>query len=347
MELNMNRFPLTHSLNISILAAILLAVAFPSYGGDPDGTSAAELGLIELTDDLSRQDLFAEIRNAYAASDPTGAKESTQFFDLYGPFRFPNDVVFDYTLNKPREDSLFGVDISHHTDLKFPIEQLPARKVKFLYMKATQGAKFLDRSFAGFWARAKPIKVHRGAYHFLSSTNPLVVQEKWNDEEASDWGKAQAAIFIKVVKANGGLLPTDMPPVVDLEWDKASKDGPDRWKNRPPSQVISMVNGFLSEVKDQLKRNPIIYTAQSWWREQMKSDAHITALSSYPIWLADYSKKSRASEVPRTINNTRWVLWQFTDASEMAMGFNGAFDANIFKGKTEDFYASLGIVEFK
>ena len=329
-----------------MLTVFILTVLSSANASDPLGTSASELGLTELTDDLSRQDLFADIRKAYESSEPIGVEEGAQYFNLYGPFQFPNDVDYDSVLKKKREDSLFGVDISHYTPTEFPIEQLPAKKIKFVYMKATQGTKSLDGKFAGFWERSKPIKVHRGAYHFLSSTDSLVSQDKWDDKEAAQWGRAQAATFVKVVKANGGLLSTDMPPVVDLEWDKASKNGTDRWKDRPPSQIIAMVSAFLSEVKGQLNRTPMIYTAQAWWQERMVSDKQFEALKTYPLWLADYSKKSRASEMPRTINKNSWVLWQFTDASKMAMGFNGAFDANVFKGKMKDFYA-LGMTEFK
>jgi lysozyme len=310
---------------------------------DPPGTSAAALGLTDLTDDLSRQDLFAEIREADVAADSSGTTASAQYFNLYGPFRFPNDVDFDTALNEPRKDSLFGVDISHYTNSAFPIEQLRTRKIRFLYMKATQGTGSLDSKFAGFWSRAgklpKGSEVHRGAYHFLSSGDPRV--------PAEDWGRAQAATFIKVIKANGGLLPTDMPPVVDLEWDKASKDGPDRWQGRKPAEIIAMTKAYLTAVETGLHRTPMIYTARSWWRERIGSETEFAALSTYPLWLADYSKTSRASEVPTTINGVRWALWQYTEAATMAIGFNGAFDANIFKGKTDAFYTSLGVAEFQ
>lgn len=339
-------------VRITMLTALIPAIAIAqtqpvistaSDAAAPPGTSAMALGLTDLTDDLSRQDLFAEIRRANAATDSSGAKESEQFFNLYGPFRFPNDVAVNTALNKPREDSLFGVDISHYTSSAFPIEQLSMRKILFLYMKATQGTGLLDSKFANFWSRAGKLphgsQVHRGAYHFLTSGDPHV--------PAAAWGQAQAATFIKVIKANGGLLPTDMPPVVDLEWDKATKDGPDRWKSRKPAEIIAMVQAYLTVVAAELHRTPMIYTAQSWWHERIGSETQFAAFSAYPLWLADYSKSSRASEVPTTINDARWTLWQFTEAATMAMGFSGAFDANIFKGKSETFYTSLGVVEFQ
>ncbi|MCK4120447.1 glycoside hydrolase family 25 protein [Ralstonia nicotianae] len=319
------------------------SAAASSNASDLPGTSAAALGLAELSNELSRGDLFALIRQADAVADPKGAEQAVQYFNLYGPFRFPNDVEVDAVEMKPRQDSLFGVDVSHYTSFAFPIEQLHAKKVRFVYIKATQGADYLDPKFSNFWSRAgklpKGSQVHRGAYHFLSSGDPSV--------SAKEWGKAQAATFVKVIKANGGLLPTDMPPVVDLEWDKAKRDAPDRWAKREPTEIIEMVSVFLFAVEAELHRKPMIYTARAWWRERIGSESLFGALSSYPLWLADYSKSSRASEVPNSINGARWALWQYTETATMAIGFKAPFDANIFKGKTDAFYSLLGVAEFK
>jgi len=311
-------------------------------------TDAASLGLTELTDDMSRQQLFGEI----LATDRLGTPSETaraaaaiQKFSLVGPFRFPSDTTYDSNLNKPRVDSYFGVDISHYTDSSFPVELLKVRNVRFLYMKATQGTQGLDGKFAYFWKRAgdlpKDKQVHRGAYHFLSAcqnTDCSIAPAKW--------GKMQAETFVKVVKANGGLLPTDMPPVVDLEWDKASKTAPDRWQNRSPQEIVQIVDAYLNEVQAQLGRTPMIYSAQSWWSERMKAVPMSNSMKATRLWLADYSKSSRASEAPRSIGDAKWVLWQFTDAGTMATGFNAGFDANIYKGPLPEFYQSLGVREF-
>ena len=309
-----------------------------------DTTSAQALGLTELTDDLSRQDLFGEI----AKAEPSTAGNAEQDFNLYGPFRFPGDARFDQAAGILRKDSLFGIDISHHTNINFPIELLHQRQVLFLYMKATQSTGFIDTTFATFWARAgalpKATAVHRGAYHFLSSTNPQVPQAQWNDDEARAFGVKQASTFVKVVLANGGLLATDMPPVVDLEWDKASKEAPDRWAQRTPSQTLALLQGFLVEVEAKLHRTPVIYTAQAWCQERKMEKA--VAGIKYLLWLADYSKVSQLSEKPRAFATRTSSLWQFTEKAEMAIGFNGTFDANIYKGKEEEFYTLLGVARF-
>jgi lysozyme len=329
----------------------LLATAVearPQNGPAQAATDPAALGLTELTDDLSRQQLFEEIRAADAAGSPSDAERAAsaiQTFNLVGPFRFPGDTTYDSALNKPRVDSFFGVDISHYTSSNFPIASLKVRNVQFLYMKTTQGAGSVDGKFAGFWKQSgdlpKDKRVHRGAYHFLSACEGSDCTS-----DPAKWGKAQAQTYIKVIKANGGLLPTDMPPVVDLEWDKASSSGPDRWQNRSPKAVLAMLDAFITEVRAQLHRTTMIYTARSWWEGRMKTTPMSTTMAASPLWLADYSKSSRASEVPRTIGTAKWALWQLTDSGTMATGFNGAFDANIYKGSLPALYQTLGVKAF-
>ena len=332
----------------AIVALLCAADARAQTGPSPPGTDAASLGLQELTSDLSRQQLFKEI----AAADKRGsqvdasrANEAAQTFNLVGSFRFPGDTTYDSALNKPRADSYFGVDISHYSSSAFPIERLKVRNVQFLYMKATQGARGLDGKFATFWSRAgdlpKGEQVHRGAYHFLAAC-----QDADCKIDPARWGKMQADTFISVVRANGGLRPTDMPPVVDLEWDKASSTGPDRWQARQAKDIQAIVDAFITEVQAQLHRTPMIYTARAWWVERMKATPMSATMSAAPLWLADYSKSSRASEDPRTIGAAKWTIWQFTDSGTMATGFSGAFDTNIYKGSLPALYKTLGVQEF-
>jgi lysozyme len=332
---------------------VLVAVAAATHGfaqvATPAGpTDAASLGLTDLTDDLSRQQLFREIQAADRhgnAKDTARAEAATQKFNLVGPFRFPGDTTYDSALNQPRKDSFFGVDISHYTASAFPVDLLKVRNVQFLYMKATQGALGLDGKFADFWKRAGGLpngkQVHRGAYHFLTACEDTDCQL-----DPANWGKKQANTFAKVVKANGGLLPTDMPPVVDLEWDKATGTAPDRWQNYAAKDIAAVVDAFVTEVQAQLHRIPMIYTTRAWWNERMKAMPMTAMMKKTPLWLADYSKSSRASEVPRTIGGAQWVLWQFTDAGTMATGFNEAFDSNIYKGSLPALYKKLGVEEF-
>jgi len=317
-----------HALCISALFSSIAMGA-----GAPVGTDAQSLGLTNLSDDLSRQELFKELLPQNAAE-----KRMYESFAVKNAFKFPADVGYDEALNQQRKDSLFGVDISHHNGKNFPIEHLRPNKSLFLYMKASQGTRFLDPQFANNWKRAGAAKIHRGAYHFLSSGEP--------GQDATAWGRQQAQTFIKIIKANGGLLGTDMPPAVDVEWDKGSASGPDRWSARKPDEIVAMIKAFSQQVELDLGRKPVIYTAHSWWGPRMGGEASFSKVADHQLWLADYSAKSQASEKPRTINKTVWALWQFTDKARLNSNEALQFDASIFKGVPADFYSTLGVKEF-
>ncbi|MBY7220039.1 hypothetical protein K6716_16135 [Escherichia marmotae] len=298
---------------------------------------AASLGLENLTNDLSRQQLFVKI----LGSD-LSRKMEYDTFAVKKYFKFPTDVSYDSVLNQPRPSSLFGVDISHHNDKDFPIELLAKNKSVFLYMKSSQGTRYVDPEFAGFWQRAgateRGVKLHRGAYHFLSSGTPA--------DDAETWGRKQAMTFVKIIKANGGLRATDMPPAVDVEWDVDSSTGKDRWKKRKPAEIITMIKAFTAQVEADLGRKPVIYTARAWWKDAVGGENSFAQVADHKLWLADYSNQAQASETPRSINQTKWAIWQFTDAAQLNLGSSKKFDASIYKGPIAEFYTTLGVQEF-
>lgn len=318
------------SVQVFCVSALFSSIAMAA--GVPVGTDAESLGLTNLTDDLSRQELFEEV----LPQDPA-ALQSFEKFALRYSFIFPGDTARDRANgNKLRENSLFGVDISHHNGKHFPIEILKSNSSTFLYMKASQGARYLDPQFASNWSRAGTAKIHRGAYHFLSSGE--------KGQNAKEWAGEQAKTFIKIIKANGGLQVTDMPPAVDVEWDKNSK-GYDKWADRTPDEIVEMIKEFSQQVESELKRKPVIYTAHSWWKPRV-GESGFSKVADHQLWLADYSAKSQASEVPRTINNSVWALWQFTDKAQFGNNDTFTFDASIFKGPRAEFYSKLGVEEF-
>ncbi|BAO87896.1 GH25 family lysozyme [Caballeronia cordobensis] len=322
---------------LGFFAATALVVAQPAALAQSTNTNTGDsvVDLQPLQNEPSRADLFELITAAANADDPETKKDATKFFALNGPFKFPNDALYDIVENKDRVDSIFGADVSHHTGADFPIETLSQKQVKFLYLKATQGTGFKDSKFASFWQRLEKLppgeKIHRGAYHFLSSDGD---------------GAAQGATFVRFVKAHGGLKSTDMPPVVDLEWDKANVSSEDRWKGKSPDQIINSTKAWLETVEKGLGRKPMIYTARAWWRERIGDEAKFSALAAYPIWIADYSKTARAVEIPKVPNSSKWVLWQYTDRATMKTGYARGFDANIFKGKEAEFYEALQVQRF-
>jgi lysozyme len=309
------------------VAAVCIAYAQGPQSPQPD-TAA----LTELTDEPSRADLFQLI---VAAQQPAPQPGQAIPFNLYGPFTFPADAVFDVVENKPRTNSIFGIDISHYTLSSIPLQQLALMKVRYCYAKATQGTSFKDGKFAGFWSGLGQLSgnaaVHRGAYHFLT---------------AAGAGLDQAKTFVKFLNDNGGMKPTDMPAVLDLEWDIVRQGGPDRWVGQDPDAIIQKALDWLKYVGEQTGRTPMLYTARAWWRERIGSEQKFSRFDGYKIWIADYSKSSRAVEVPGVPNGAPAALWQFSESAKLAGGFAGSVDANIYKNTEDKFYSDFNLQRF-
>jgi lysozyme len=281
----------------------------------PDFTK--EEDWIPLENDMSRQELFSLTKPQFSAEA------------IPATFHFPSDTIVD-TVNKvERKNSIFGIDISHYTKAGLPFDQLVAQNVQYVYAKATQGTTNKDAMFGKYWKAMDELpdkqKVFRGAYHFLSS---------------SDDAKLQAERFVAYVNLQGGFKANDLPPCMDLEWDIATANGPDRWKNVKPADIVQRALTFLQRVEELTGKTPMIYTARSWWRGIGIPESQIAKFSKYTLWVADYSKSAHGTEVPASPNKAKPALWQFIDAAKLT-NFAGGTDADIFYGTEEDFLATF------
>jgi lysozyme len=281
-----------------------------------------------LVDEPSRADLFAQ----FIVPKTNDQDDQARALALLGPFVFPVDTTYDKTKNQPRASAIFGIDISHYEGAKIQFDQLKQQNVRFVYAKATQGIGYKDGRFAEYWAALATLppdkRVSRGAYHFLSS---------------SDNGVAQADRFLKYLEENGGLKSGDLPAVLDLEWDIAKKNGPDRWQGQSPDEILDKVLAWLKRVEEKTKKIPIVYTAKAWWRDRGIPEEKFARLRHYKVWIADYSKSSHAVEIPVVPNNSHFDLWQFTEQAQLATGYGGKLDANIYYGSDKKFISDFQI----
>jgi lysozyme len=285
---------------------------------------------LPLKNDLSRGELFALWRQQEA---PAGPQES-----LPGPFRFPDDA---------RDGSVFGIDLSHHnTDscgCKIDWEQLKAKKVAFVYVKASQGALYFDPKFSGYWQALGSSKIKRGVYHFLSS---------------DDSPEAQADNLLQMLEKAGASYNNDLPPVLDVEWDYRTRNGKlilgadgktpfDFWGSVDPAEIARRITVWIATVERKTGRVPVIYTNASWWKQTFKDEKTIENFPHSPLWIADYSNRGRGTEQPRTPNGHSWSIWQFTENGALGtIGIPGAksisADVNILQGSNSGLLTTLG-----
>ena len=271
-----------------------------------EGDFSTEDGWIPLQDDFSRAELLQ-----------MAAPEDLEPMAIPQPFRFPTS-----TLGK---DAIFGIDISHNDKPKIPFDQMAADNVHYVYVKATQGTTFKDPMFAQYWSKLAALpaaeKVARGVYHFLS---------------ASDDPKLQAERFVAFMNLHGGVLQSDLSPVMDLEWDIGCKNCRDRWLSHSPQEIVSRALIWLNRVQELTGKTPMVYTARSWWLSAHIPEADFAKLSKFNIWIADYSAGHLATEAPAVPNKEKASIWQFSESAKLT-GYSGVVDANIFYGSEAEF----------
>ena len=152
-----------------------------------------------------------------------------------------------------------------------------ARKVypvKFVFIKASEGASMKDSQFKALWKAAGEHDIQRGAYHFFRSSKD---------------GGIQANNFIAAV---GELRHSDLPPVLDIETihrgcsRKTLNDRALQW---------------LRAIEKQYGCKPIVYTYDDFARNYLSEEIK----DNYPVWIAHYETERPVFE--------DWEYWQFTD----------------------------------
>jgi GH25 family lysozyme M1 (1,4-beta-N-acetylmuramidase) len=159
---------------------------------------------------------------------------------------------------------LFGIDISHHNGVINWNEVTKSKHpIKYIFIKATEGQKLVDRRFHNNWEKATENGYIKGAYHFykpdVNSTN-------------------QFKLFCSTVKLNKG----DLLPVLDVE--ESSKLGRDN--------LIKGIRNWINLCKKKYGVKPILYTGRKFYTKFL-SDEFLDC----PLWIASYSNEESISEL--------------------------------------------------
>jgi lysozyme len=200
-------------------------------------------------------------------------------------------------MQKRNSKNIQGCDVSHWQG------DVDWRKVRqtgmaFVYIKATEGARFIDPLFEANVRGAKEAGLHVGAYHFARfMSKQEAVQE--------------ARHFFSTVKPH--LL--DLPHVLDLETDQGLL-----------AEHLSLSAFLFLETLHKLTSlKPMIYTSTEF------AKGHLDAtLKDYPLWIAHFNR-----ELPGENGIwDKWTVFQYTDQGEVP-GIKGAVDLD--EWEVEDF----------
>lgn len=195
------------------------------------------------------------------------------------------------------EQTVVGVDISHYQG-NVDFEKMQKENIKFVFIKATEGAKYKDEMFENNYKNAQNSGIFIGAYHFFS---------------AKSSGDKQANNFIK----NVGDLKGKLPPVVDVEV-YGSDDG--------TYDIVTELKECLNVLEDYYGAKPIIYTSIKNYKIYIESN-----FESYPLWI-------RSVYFPPCFITKEWTFWQYSDSERKDFydGEEECIDMNVFNGNIEE-----------
>lgn len=204
---------------------------------------------------------------------------------------------------------VFGLDISHHQDLALDLARCKREGIDFVFLKATEGATFVDAEFAANLAEARNAGQLVAAYHYVRSNVGAA---------------AQVAHIQRVV-------PRDVPVIPDVEAN---------------SGAIGLTRDFVARLRAAGYRVPLLYLPRWYW--QQIGQPSLTGLpplwsSRYPDNVVGTIADEWA-DVPATY----WVgyggldvaVLQFTSSARVAG--HQPLDANAYRGTRAQLAALLG-----
>ncbi len=181
--------------------------------------------------------------------------------------------------------------------------------------KVPEGGYHVDNRFYDNGQGAARAGLPRGAYHFMYWCRTASEQAVW---------------FTQAVPQEANALP----PVLDLEWNHASKTCPGKIGRE---EALAKIDKLLEIMEAHTGKRPIIYTDIAFHRDVLEG-----SYKGYEFWL-----RSVAAEPHERFVNRPWTFWQYTATGRVA-GISGDVDRNAFNGSPADWERWLrarGVIE--
>ncbi|WP_159567324.1 glycoside hydrolase family 25 protein [Budvicia diplopodorum] len=196
-----------------------------------------------------------------------------------------------------------GIDISNHQK-QIDWDSIDKDKVRFIFVKASEGADFKDKSFKANWESARKRNFIVGAYHFFTFCKS---------------GEQQAKNFIETVPHEPGILP----PIIDLEY------GGNCQSNLSKEQVITEITVLINRLEAFYHKKPILYVTSEFF-----DDYAAYQFEGNPIWIRNIYRQ------PLLTDGRSWTFWQYGNRGRIE-GIDTFVDLNVFHGTEQAFDALI------
>ncbi|MCQ4208303.1 lysozyme [Streptomyces longispororuber] len=196
-----------------------------------------------------------------------------------------------------------GVDVSSHQG-NVAWSTLWNSGVKWAYVKATEGTYYTNPYFAQQYNGSYNVGMIRGSYHFATpDTTSGATQANYFVDHGGGWSK------------DGKTLPG----ALDIEWNPYGA----ACYGKTQSAMVTWIRDFVNQYKARTGRDPVIYTATSWWTQCTGNSSAFGTTN--PLWVARYA--SDVGTLPAGWGY--YTMWQYTSSGPTVGDhnkFNGALD---------------------
>ena len=148
----------------------------------------------------------------------------TGIIATYGYYKYHKSTPIDNHNSNETISDYHGIDVSNHQGIIDWRKVATDKNIQFVYIKATEGATYIDKSYKRNITEARKNGLKVGSYHYLRNISPVV---------------SQFQNFINVVNRDS----QNLIPMVDVE-DSISKDS---------------IRLFCKLVEDHYGKKPVIY----------------------------------------------------------------------------------------
>lgn len=165
-----------------------------------------------------------------------------------------------------------GIDISRHQGRIHWDELRKIKRLKFVYVKSTEGTNIQDPWYESNIKKARESGILVGSYHFLS--------------------KAPAVLQFENFRAVYDKDKQDLLPVVDAEDDGTM--------GMSKAEIQLLLKTFCKLCKTYYGHTPMIYCSESYFKDYLSPE-----FDGYYLWIASYNHE------PILPGKPHYDIWQF------------------------------------
>ena len=175
---------------------------------------------------------------------------------------------------------IYGIDVSHHQGkIEWgKVKKWKNKKLDFVYIKATEGATYIDKKYKTNIKEAKENDFLVGSYHYFRTTSSI---------------ENQFQNFIKTIDKS----EQDLIPLIDVE-EKTN------WTNK---EFHKNFKAFLNMVENYFGQKPMIYTVNSFYNLNLSGK-----YKEYHFLIGRYGENA-----PNMRDKTSWTIWQFSETGKV------------------------------